>query len=160
RRRAARSVAPVALFLPWVTAVVIAERLPEAWLVVFDDAQPSNPLGALPEIQVGDEQARRAAVLRVERLPLIGVHDPGLAPRDVAKRQMRRIAAITERNHVTTANADTCEQGIQRDALPVGIQLRPLCYAVDVLRHRLARQGAELAPGPPSRRIDAPLDGE
>jgi hypothetical protein len=36
--RKAVLVALVALFFPWVTIVVVAQRFPEAGLVLFDDA--------------------------------------------------------------------------------------------------------------------------
>ena len=59
----AGSVAPIALLLPGVAVVVVAVALPEAGLVVVVEPMPAHPLGALPEVQVRDEQPRRPAVL-------------------------------------------------------------------------------------------------
>src|SRR5918993_3993768 len=75
---AATSVSPVALLAPGVAVIVVAQRLPETGLVLVYQPQAPHPLGALPEVEVGDEQAGRAAVLRRERLALVGVGDPGL----------------------------------------------------------------------------------
>src|SRR5215207_2753162 len=62
-----RSVAPVALLTPGIAVVVVAERLPEARLVGLDDLELGHPLGALPEVQVRDEQPCGATVLGLER---------------------------------------------------------------------------------------------
>ena len=59
----ARSVAPVPLLPPRVAVVVVAVALPEAGLVLQRQRQAADPLRALPEVQVRDEQPRRAAVL-------------------------------------------------------------------------------------------------
>jgi hypothetical protein len=41
--------------------VVIAEAFPEAGLVLVQQPDPADPLGALPEVQVRHQQPRRAA---------------------------------------------------------------------------------------------------
>src|SRR3954471_1793410 len=82
------SVALVPLFLPRVAAVVVAVALPEPGLVVVEQTQPGDPLGALPEVQVRHQQPGRAAVLGGQRLP-VGVPDhPGLATGDVVEREV------------------------------------------------------------------------
>jgi hypothetical protein len=43
--------------------------------------EPSHPRGALPEVEVRDEQTRRPSVLGVERLVVVLVGDPRLSPR-------------------------------------------------------------------------------
>src|SRR6476661_3605631 len=67
---------------------------PKAGLVKCLQPQTAYPLGALPEVEVRDEHARRSAVLRVQRLALVLENDPGLAAGDVSKREVRRVAAI------------------------------------------------------------------
>ena len=47
-----------------------------------------------------DEHSRRAAVLRLERLAVVGEYDPCLAARDVLERQVRRVAAVAELDDV------------------------------------------------------------
>src|SRR4051794_8572286 len=74
-----RSVAPVTLFLPGVAVVVVAVDLPEAGLVVVEELDSTHPLGALPEVEMRNQKARRPAVLRRERLASELVSDPGLS---------------------------------------------------------------------------------
>ena len=65
------SVAPVPLFAPWVPVVVVAEALPESGLVVEGQRDAADPLRALPQVQVRDEQPGRAAVLRGQVLAVV-----------------------------------------------------------------------------------------
>src|SRR5262245_48615689 len=85
RRRwpTASLVAPVPLLQPRIAAQVVAVRLPEAGLVLVPERQSAHPLGALPEVEVRDEETGRAAVLGVEGLAVVAEGDPGLAARDV-----------------------------------------------------------------------------
>src|SRR5947209_6070234 len=71
RGEAAKSVALVALLPPRVTVVVVTVHLPEARLVVVEDLQAPHPLGALPEVEMGNQQPRGAAVLGGQRLALV-----------------------------------------------------------------------------------------
>src|SRR3954465_11598571 len=57
-----------AFFLPRVGVVVVAVPLPEAKLVVVEELQAADPLAALPEVLLRDEEAGRVAVLQLERL--------------------------------------------------------------------------------------------
>ena len=57
-----------ALFLPRVGVVVVAVALPEPEDVVVEELEAADPLRALPEIALGDEQPERPAVLGLERL--------------------------------------------------------------------------------------------
>src|ERR1700730_11446525 len=54
---------PVALLAPGIGAVVVPVALPEAELISLDDADPLEPLGALPEVFPRHEAAQREAVL-------------------------------------------------------------------------------------------------
>src|SRR5215470_12354143 len=151
--RAARSVSRVALFLPWVSVVVVAVCLPEAGLVGRPEPQAPYPLGALPEVVLRDEHPRGAAVLGRQRPAVVGEDHPGLAARDVLQRQVGRVAAVRELGHELRCRLDTCQQRVDRDAPPDGVELRPLRHAVDVAGDLLARQGAELLPGPAPRLV-------
>src|SRR5713101_9476604 len=62
----ARSVAAVPLLAPWVAIHVIAVGLPEAGLVLLHQLESAHPFRALPEIQVWDQEPRRAAMLGLE----------------------------------------------------------------------------------------------
>src|ERR671917_1906304 len=89
---AATSVSPVALLAPGIAVIVVAQRLPETGLVLVYQPQAPHPLGALPEVQVGDEQACGATVLWGERLAVVGVGDPGFAARDLFEGKVRGVA--------------------------------------------------------------------
>src|SRR5258708_19183273 len=78
-RRAARSVAPVPLLAPRVAVHVIPVRLPESGLILVMESQSLDPLGALPKIEMGHQQPRRAAVFGLQRLPAVLVRHPRLA---------------------------------------------------------------------------------
>src|SRR5687768_7675283 len=69
------SVTLVPLLAPRVTAVVVAVLLPEAGLVAGEQRQLADPLRALPEVEVRDEQAHGAAVLDGQRPPVELPHD-------------------------------------------------------------------------------------
>src|ERR687894_168809 len=73
-----RSVVPVALLAPGVAVVVVADALPEARVVLGSQLQPAHPLGALPEVEVRDEQPCRSPVLGLELLAVVAVRDPRL----------------------------------------------------------------------------------
>src|SRR5690242_10631567 len=86
RARARGSVTLVALFEPRVAAVVVAVLLPEPRLVVVENAQAGDPLRALPEVEVRHEEARRAAVLGRQWLPVELPRDPRATARHVGQR--------------------------------------------------------------------------
>src|SRR6266576_86592 len=81
-----------ALFLPGVGVVVVAVALPETELVVVEELETADPLGALPEVALGNEEPERVAVLPLERLAAerVGQHDVVVV--EDAERQVRRIA--------------------------------------------------------------------
>src|SRR4051812_41295371 len=58
-----RSVARIALLLPGIPPVMIAAYLPVARRILCTKFNALQPLRALPEIEVGDHQPHRAAVL-------------------------------------------------------------------------------------------------
>ena len=60
-----------------------------------------------------DEQPSRAAVLRVERLALVLIGDPGLAAGEILERDVRRVAAITEREHIVCRGLHALEQRVE-----------------------------------------------
>src|SRR3954452_17111853 len=65
------SVAVIALLPPRVAVVVVAGGLPEPRSVLDEELESSDPLGALPEVQVRDEEPGRPAVLGVERVAAV-----------------------------------------------------------------------------------------
>src|ERR687897_1552084 len=145
------SVTPVALLTPWVAVVVVADALPEAGLVLVAEPQAPHPLGALPEIQVRDQQPRRTAVFGLEILALETERHPGLAVQQVLQRQVGRVPTIAEGNGELGGRVDALQQRVQRHPLPAGAELGPLGHAVDVHRDLLGRQRPKLLPRPSGR---------
>jgi hypothetical protein len=89
-----------------------------------------------------------------------GQGDPRLAARGVLERDVGRVAAVGELDDVLGRRLDPVEQRVDGDALPDGVELRPLCDAVDVDGDLLAGQSLELLPGPPARLVDLADDRE
>src|SRR6516225_8006403 len=126
-----RSVASISLFSPRIAVHVIAEFLPESGLVVIDELQTAYPLGALPEIEVRNEQPSRTAVLGSERLAFIARSDHRLAVEQVLD---GKIAIATDHGEGggRLRQARRFEQRIDRHALPIRVELRPGCHTVNV----------------------------
>src|SRR5947209_2668076 len=154
------SVALIPLFFPWVTMIVVAAHLPEARLVAGHQANSAHPFGALPEVEVGNQQTRRSAVLGLQRLSAKIKSDPRLSTRYILQRQVGRIAAVGEGGDVLRRGFDAVEEGIDRDPFPDRIELGPVGDAVNVFGDRLMVQGLKLFPGPALGRIDLTLDSE
>src|SRR5687768_15310589 len=70
------SVTLVPLLAPRIAAVVVAVLLPEAGLVAGQEGELRDPLGALPEVEVRDEQPDGTAVLDGQRLAVERPDDP------------------------------------------------------------------------------------
>src|SRR6266542_1064959 len=123
RTRPASSVAPVPLFAPWVTVVVVAEALPEARLVAVEQPDPADPLGALPEVQVRHQQPRRPAVLGLQVLAAEAEGDPRLAVEQVLEGKVGGVAAVGLRQREAGAGLDVGQQRVQRHAIPARAEL-------------------------------------
>src|SRR3954464_12743301 len=92
------SVTLVPLLPPRVAPVVVAVLLPEPRLIAVHQRELADPLGALPEVQVGNQQPDRATVLDGQRLPVELPDHPGLAAGDVLERQVRGVAGLRRRH--------------------------------------------------------------
>src|SRR5262249_43216243 len=147
----AASIAVIPLLTPGISVDVIAERLPEARLVLLHEPQPADPLRRLPEIEVRDQEARWAAVLRRQGLAVEPGRHQAFATEQVLERQVGRIPAVAVRHEVRgrrLLEARRREQVVDRDSLPDGPELAPLGHAVDVDRELGLRQRLEVLPGP------------
>src|SRR3954453_2415660 len=138
------SVTLVPLLTPGVAEVVVPVLLPEAGLVAGHQGQLADPLRALPEVQVWDQQPHRAAVLDRQGLAVELPHHPGLAARDVLERQVGRVPGLGRRHDEVRLGGRPrrLEQGVDADAGELGVELRPGGAAVDVAAV-LRRRGGE-----------------
>ena len=100
----------VALLQPGVATVVVAVALPKAWLVMVEHPQARYPLRALPEVKVGHQQTRRAAVSDGQGFAFEIPDHPGLPTGHVRQWQVRRITGVREREHVGRTWLDACRR--------------------------------------------------
>ena len=62
----------------WVAVDVIPSGFPESRLIIIHEPDVMHPLGAFPQVQVGDEKSGRAAMLWIYRLAAIPCGDQGV----------------------------------------------------------------------------------
>src|SRR5262249_42626435 len=139
------------------------EGLPEARLIVRHEAQPADPLSRLPEVEVRDQETRRAAVLRRQWLAIEPGRYQALAIEQGFERQVGRVTPGAVRHEVgrwRLVEARRREQVVDRDSPPDGPELAPLGHAVDVDRELGLRQRLELIPGPLAKERPTILQGQ
>src|SRR5690242_9981902 len=83
-----------AFFLPRIGVVVVAVALPEAELIVIEELETADPLGALPEIPLRYEQAERVTMFGLERLAVEGVGEEHVVVVEDLDRQVRGVALL------------------------------------------------------------------
>src|SRR5207253_6106199 len=161
--RVARLVAPVTLFFPWITIIVVAKRLPEARFIPLDQSEAPDPLGALPEVEMRYKQPRRSTMFGSQRLPLVAEGHPGFSSQHIGERQIRRVVTIAVGDDISGdvgVIVHLLQQGLDGDAFPMGIEFGPLGDTTDVDGGRLMGQGQQLLPGPSLRFFDVPSNRE
>src|SRR5262245_26411483 len=145
------SITVISLLSPRVAVIVIAQRLPEAALVLFHEAQASHPLGALPKIEMRHEQPGRTAMRRQNRQALISGRDHAFTANEIRDGKVRCVTSVTMSYDVGFGwlRETRCfQQIVECHALPCRIELRPLCDAVNVSLSRCLRKSLELRPPP------------
>ena len=70
-RRPRGAYLPVAFFRPRIAVAVVAVLLPEARLVVGEELDAADPLGALPGVEPRDDQAQGPAVVGLQGLAVV-----------------------------------------------------------------------------------------
>src|SRR5207302_5977114 len=156
------SVTLIALFEPRVAPVVVAVLLPKPRLVVVEELQPGHPLGALPEVEVGDEQPGRTTVLDRKGPPVVAPYDPRLAIGHVGQGQVGGVARVPNGQDVCRGRQrpGQGQQGVDRHAPEADTQLGPGGDAVNVALEGGRGKGVHLIPGPGLVLLDQPFDGE
>src|SRR5438034_10760091 len=89
----------VALLFPRIAADVVTVLLPEARAVLRDELEATQPLGALPEVDVRHDQAAGAAVLGRQLLTTVLVGEEDVVAPQVAEEDVRRVTAVAVRDH-------------------------------------------------------------
>src|SRR6266511_1376217 len=88
----------VPFLFPVVGVVVVAVALPEAGLVAGAQLEAAEPLGALPEVLRGDNEAQRPAVIRLQRLAVGAPRDQRVVVLDRGERDVRGEALLRVRD--------------------------------------------------------------
>src|SRR5690606_30700694 len=88
------SLSTIALLFPGVGDVVIAAGFPVAGLIALDEANPCQPIGALPEVTIGDQRANRCAVLTLERMTVEAVGDEHVGLERFVQRDVGGVAVM------------------------------------------------------------------
>ena len=83
-----------------------------------------------------------------QRFAIVRVHEQALAIDNIGSRHVGRVAAVAVRHHESSRcfGARIVEQGVDRNSTPVGIELRPLSYTVQISVKVGLRQGIESIP--------------
>jgi len=128
--------------------IVIPKRFPKTRFILVEQSETTNPLCALPKVEVRDQQSGRAAVLGCEGLSLTGISYPRLPAQYILDRKIRSVTTITKGYYVPGMVIDLCQQCIDRDPFPICVQFGPLRHTMDVGSQRLMRQRTKLVPAP------------
>jgi hypothetical protein len=107
------------------------------------------------------EKAGGTAVRRSNRQ--VPGYDHPLSTNEILDGKVGRVTSVTMGHDVRCGRfgeADCLQQLVKRDALPRGVELRPLGNAVNICVDRRLRERLELRPGPFSKQRSAGLKSE
>src|SRR5262249_45715584 len=146
--QSATSLVRVPLFLPWITIDVITEVLPKTRSVVRHQRHALHPFGALPQIKMGNEEPRRAAVFGRKIGAIKFEREPGLLVHNIFQREVRRVIAIRTEHCVGEILFYVSQQGVEQNTFPRSAEFRPSCYTVNVNSDMFGGQLAKRLPIP------------
>ncbi len=122
--------------------IVVAARFPVARLVAGNETHARDPLRALPEIEIRDDDPSRCAMRACERLPLVLVREHHARREGLRKSHVRRVTAKPLEDDMARRRLHLRARGKvgELHAGPLRIEDRPLRDAVDItglidLRH-------------------------
>src|SRR5215475_771810 len=104
------------LLPPGITVVVVAELLPEARLVVAQEGDAPYPLGALPEIEMRNQEPSRTSVLGLQLSVVEAERDPRLVVLEILQRQVGRVAPVGTHQRVRSVRLDTSKKRVEGHA--------------------------------------------
>lgn len=93
--------------------VVVAERLPKSRLVVIEQFETSYPFGALPKVQVRNEQPGGPTMFGCEILVVELKGDSGFAVTQVGHGKVGRVIRFGKREDVPRSALDSREEHIE-----------------------------------------------
>src|SRR5215212_173889 len=120
--------------VPGVAAHVVAALLPEAGLVLGEEADALDPLGRLPRVEARDDEADGAAVLGRDGPAVVRPREERVLGEEVFDGQVRRPAVVESLGDDELRfgrDTDQLRNRPRRDAAPQVIQARPARHAVE-----------------------------
>src|SRR6516162_7895791 len=90
----------ITLFEPGIAVIVVAPHLPEAGLVDRRKLDALDPFGALPETELRNDYAQRAAMFPADRLAVPAPGQHRVRGREVGERHVGRVGVVGMENHV------------------------------------------------------------
>ena len=119
-----------------------------------------DPLGALPEVELGDHHAQGPAMLAADRLAVPAPGQQHVVGREVGQRHVGRVGVVGMEDDVLRGGLGLhqLQQIARAHALPPVVVARPGGDAVDVGRERGLGQVGELAPFPGRGALDLAVD--
>ena len=130
---------------------MIAVAFPETGTVFREKFEAAEPLGALPGIELGDDQTGGCAVFDGERLTIVMSGNEGVGSEEIGERKVGSPAVIVAEGadefcfgFGATGEFEKCGDG---DACPGVIQAGPAGDAVEVGEDLSARESHEFFPG-------------
>ena len=150
--------------LPRVPMHMIAVAFPETGTVFSEEFEAAEPFGALPGVELGDDEAGGSAVFDAERLAVVVGSDEGVGSEEIGEGEVRRPAEI-----VAEGADEFClgfgatgefEKSCDRDAGPSVIEAGPAGDAVEIGEDFRSGESQEFFPGEGDFLLDQAKDVE
>src|ERR671934_456723 len=155
-------IAPVALLGPRIPTVVISIAFPEARRISNTKLNATQPLRALPRVEVRDHEAQRIAVIGRELRAVRMRREEHVRAQAVLERDIRGEAVLAVRDDEPgiRLGLDEVDDRLERNTFPDLIELRPGGDAVHIRGALRPRQLLELLPVHPQRLLDVAEDAK
>src|SRR5262245_32474424 len=88
------SITVISLLFPGVAIVVIAQRLPEAALILFHESQSAHPFSTFPKVKMRHEQPRWTTMRWQNRQALVSSRDHALAANQIGDRDICHVTTV------------------------------------------------------------------
>src|SRR5262249_4426591 len=119
-----------------------------------------SPISALPQVEMGNEKPRRAAVFGLKIGTVVFERNPGLLVHNIFEGQVRGVVAIRAEHRVRQVCLYVCKQNIERNTFPGCAEFRPSRYTVQIDRDIFGGQLTKRLPIPSLQNVAAVIDGK
>ena len=104
---------------------MVAEAFPESRLILGQQRDTPNPLGALPQIEMRDKEPCGTAVFGCKVLVVESERNPRLPVPQVLERQIRSVVTVGVNHGVGRVSRYAGKEGVERNAFPGSTELGP-----------------------------------